>query len=113
MQMRDLRLCTFSGNPEGKISAQGETGKENRAALRKACRLFDGLKDFIKQGGKEKALIEVMGEAVIPQVQSEQIIAVPIQQSSGCQHVGGVGTALPTVDKNDKAFFRRGALWRK
>jgi hypothetical protein len=58
---------------------------------------------FLDEGTVEKSLVEMMTAAVVAEIQAENIIPLPVEESPGGEHIGGVKPSLPPVEKENQS----------
>ena len=96
-QVFDGSMAHFPGNPQCEITAEGESNQKDRFFYNHARHLVDGLKHFIEKYGIKNTAIQMVGVAVVPEVQSENVISPLIQGLTGAQYISGIDAALPAM----------------
>ncbi len=85
------------------VPTQRVAGRDQRQLGPAAGDVAGGLHHFIDAVGVEDAGIEVMGVAVVAEVQPDHVVAFLQQPRGGHAHVAGFGTAFPAMQQQRHA----------
>ncbi|VTR69414.1 hypothetical protein DESC_740153 [Desulfosarcina cetonica] len=100
LQAENGPLGALSGNAQGEITAQGESGEKNRSAVFLCGNLPHGIEHLVQKHGVENSRIQVVAGAMIAEIEPEDIIPAVEQKTARGQDIGGVRAALPAVQQN-------------
>ena len=88
-------------DPQREIASQGKADDVIRTFGQEGAEMGDGLCRFLGQGPVEQLPVQMMAAAVVLQIEAKDVVSQAVEICARGEHVGRVGAALPTVDKND------------
>lgn len=91
------------------VAAQRIAGGQQRRCRKAPPQIAGGIDHFVQPIGMEQVHIEVVGAAVVAEVEPEHLVAARQQLRGGQAHVAGVGTAFPAVQQQHGAAWLGGA----
>jgi hypothetical protein len=109
----NVRRLGTQGNAQGKVAAQRESGNGQGQAFVLSRDGAHGTDDFIDATGMEQLCVEMMGFAVIAEIQAKHIEAFGQQARSGVQEIARLHAAFPAVQQHHQAAGARQALLRR
>ncbi|MNM83736.1 hypothetical protein D3C81_958040 [compost metagenome] len=103
MPQRHTGRRRVQGQAQHEIATQRVTGSHQRQHRETRGDVTGGVDHFLNPAGMENARIEVMGIAVVAEVQPHHLEAVLQHVCGGHAHVARFGAALPTMQQQRHA----------
>ncbi|MCW0417018.1 hypothetical protein NB689_002772 [Xanthomonas sacchari] len=103
---RQARRRRAQRQAQGEVAAQRVAGGEQGRRREAPPQVAGGVDHFVQALGVEQVHVEVVGAAVVAEVEPEHLVAQRQHLRRGQAHVAGVGAAFPAVQQQHGAARR-------